>query len=156
MKSDETVLAEIDDAFGGVEKPEHFHSDLSDPEYADHDALLRSRDRETLRIDDVGNVGYDPICSSLPHGIAYYFPTLARFALNEPTHEYGWYAWLLLLHLSHDGPDNAFYSYCSPRQRAAVASFLAFVIESRTSLAKENYCYEELMKCYELWNNPNP
>jgi hypothetical protein len=60
MTTDAQVLAQIDAAFGDVERPEHFTDYAHCCECAEHDALLRARDRDTLCIADVGNTGWDP------------------------------------------------------------------------------------------------
>jgi len=74
--TDEQVLSEIDAAFYSVEKPEHFMDYTHCEECAEHDQLLRERDRETLRIEDVGNICWQPISFSSVQGIAYYMPAL--------------------------------------------------------------------------------
>jgi hypothetical protein len=96
MKSDADVIAEIDKTFGRCAKPDHFGNFLHCEECAEHDQLLRDRTRETLTIEDVGNVGWDPLCFSSAAGIAYYFPKLARLAISPPTDQYGWYGDQLL------------------------------------------------------------
>ena len=151
MNDDEAVLSAIDAAFGAVERPTHFHRDLSDPEAAEHDALLRSRDRESLSFADVGNAGWDPICDALPNGIAYFFPKLARLALAVPANPWDWYAQQLLFHLSYKSDQNAFLLYCNPKQRAAVAGLLAHIIETRAALLQEGQFAKEFTSCLALW-----
>jgi hypothetical protein len=153
MSRDDTVLTTIDAAFGAVERPAHFHPDLSDPEASEHDELLRSRDRETLSLADVGNAGWDPVFDALPHGIAYFFPKLARLALATPSNPWDWYAPQLLFHLSYKSHENAFYNYCGPQQRAAVADLLAHVIETRADLLRERESSDEFMECLALWRS---
>jgi hypothetical protein len=152
MSTDADVMAQIEAAFGAIDRPEHFTNFKHCCECAEHDELLRSRDRETLRIEDVGNPGWDPVCFTSPQGIAYYFPTLARIALAPPVHGYGWYADQLLFHLYSGLRDNKFFQYCSPLQRAAVASFLGHIIETRASLSDKLSSCDEFLRCHELWN----
>ena len=85
------ALADVDEAFGAAEKPMHFCNYLRCYECEAHDNLLRWRSRDTLAIDDVGHFYWNPIAFISPQGMAYYFPSLARFALSEPTYQYGWY-----------------------------------------------------------------
>jgi len=102
-----TLLSRIDAAFGAVPRPAHFTNHRHCEECADHDGLLRARDRQTLSLADVGNPGWDPLCFITPEGLAYYFPTLARLALAEPDALYGWYADQFLFHLYWGYRDNA-------------------------------------------------
>jgi hypothetical protein len=153
VSRDDAVLTNIDAAFGAVERPAQFHPDLSDPEASEHEELLRSRDRETLSLADVGNAGWDPIFDALPHGIAYFFPRLARLALATPPNPWDWYAPQLLFHLSYKSRENAFYKYCNPPQRAAVADLLAHVIETRADLLREREASDEFMECLALWRS---
>jgi hypothetical protein len=125
MSGDADVISEIDRAFAACPKPEHFGNHTHCEECAEHDQLLRDRTRETLAIEDVGNVGWDPIAFSDSAGIAYYFPTLARLAISSCTYEYGWYGDLLLMHLTHQGSDNRLLRFCNVQQRRAVSHLLA-------------------------------
>ena len=157
MSTDAAILAEIDTAFGAVERPEHFTNFAHCEECAEHDDLLRARDRYTLRIEDVGNPGWDPICFCSPNGIAYYFPTLARLALAEQgSNKYDWYANQLLFHLYSGFTDNAFFQHCNIAQRRVVARFLAHIIETRTSLIAVYGSADDFLRCHELWNNAQP
>jgi hypothetical protein len=151
MKSDGTALSSIDQAFGGVPRPEHFHADLSDPEASEHDELLRSRDRDSLALSDVDNAGWDPICDAKPDAIAYFFPKLARFALATPPSPYDWYAYQLIFHLSYGAERNVFLMYCNRQQRKAVAGLLAHVLETRTDMLRELDSLEKFRACLNLW-----
>lgn len=62
MNTDGDILTGIDAAFCGIGRPEHFTNFTHCEECAEHDELLRMRDRETLCLEDVGNPGWDPIC----------------------------------------------------------------------------------------------
>jgi hypothetical protein len=156
IEADEKALAAIDEAFGSTERPEHFTNSAHCCECAEHDVLLRSRTRETLKIEDVGNPGWDPICFTSPQGIAYFFPALARLALVDPTNAQGWYGDQLLFHLYSGYKENCFYQFCNERQRAAVAEFLAHIIESRTNLIEEYADTDEFLRCHALWNDSQP
>ena len=152
MTGDAQVLARIDAAFDGVERPEHFTDFGHCCECAEHDDLLRSRDRETLAFEDVGNPGWDPLCFASAQGIAYYFPALARLALAPPVEGRGWYATQLLFHLLYESGDNRIYRYCDPAQRAAVAALLEHLAESRSSEVGAHGVEDELAACRELWS----
>jgi hypothetical protein len=153
IEADAKALTAIDKAFGSTERPEHFTNYVHCCECAEHDELLRSRTRETISIEDVGNPGWDPICFTSPHGIAYFFPALARLALAAPTCTHGWYADQLLFHLYQGFKENTFYQFCNPTQRAAVSQLLAHIIENRTSLVEKYAASDEFLRCYELWSD---
>lgn len=55
-------------------RPEHFTDRNHCCECADHDDLLRSRNIDSLTIDDLGNPGWDPICFVTDKAFFYYFP----------------------------------------------------------------------------------
>jgi len=152
MMDDSSVLAEIDAAFGSTTRPQQFTVQDGDPECMDHDALLSSRTPSTLSLKDVGNVCWDPLCECLPAGIAYLFPALARFALARPTESGYWYGGQLIFHLSYDGANNRFLHHCSQCHRAAVASLLAHIIESRhVEIDGDGSSVEEFETCLSLW-----
>lgn len=155
-ETDDKVLAIIDEAFGATQRPEHFTNYTHCCECTEHDEFLRERTRETLTVEDVGNPGWDPLCFTSPNGIAYFFPALARLALEEPTCDYGWYANQLLFHLYSGLKENKFYKFCNEKQRVAVAYLLAHIIESRSSLVEEYAATDEFLRCHELWATANP
>jgi hypothetical protein len=130
MSGSKEVLAIVDEAFGALPKPDHFTNYRHCEECAEHDELLRTRDRDTLRIEDVGDICWQPISFSSAEGFAYYMPSLARLALAEPTYQYGWYGETLLIHLTVGSEERSLFAYCSPQQRAAVAALLEHLAAS--------------------------
>ena len=154
MTVDADVIAEIDKAFGGCAKPDHFGNYLHCEECAEHDQLLRDRTRETLTIEDVGNTGWDPLCFSSAAGIAYYFPKLARLAISPPTYQYGWYGDQLLFHLTHGGTDNCLLQFCNSRQRRAVGHLLAHLEENPAGQEERLSSDDELVQARDLWCAP--
>lgn len=151
MKTSTEVLADIDAAFGNAPKPEHFMDHAHCPECEEHDELLRTRDRSSLKIDDVGNIGWQPISSCSPQGMAYYMPALARLALDEPTYNYGWYGDTLQIHLSHNGVDNDFLRYCTEVQRRAVSNLLWYLSTARQDYEMRLTEVEEFEQCAKDW-----
>jgi hypothetical protein len=156
MSTDLAILAEIDAAFGSVERPEHFTNFSHCEECAEHDELLRTRDRESLRAEDVSNPGWDPLCFCSPIGIAYYFPTLARLALVESQPGQGWYAEQLLFHLYSGFAENTFFQFCSAAQRQAVARFIEHIIETRAPIIDSYAATDDFLWCHELWHDAQP
>jgi hypothetical protein len=90
VSSDNQVLRRIQLAFASRVRPDHFTNYMHCSECAEHDEVLRSRNSDTLRIEDVGNSGCDPICYISPEGFAYYLPALARLALKKRAEPHGW------------------------------------------------------------------
>ena len=152
MTSDKDILKVVDDAFGDLLRPVHFTVADGDPECMDHDRLLHSRTPETLTIDDVGNIGYDPLVECFPQGIAYYFPALARFALAD-SRLHDWYPFQLTLHLTRDGAANRFLNYCTDSQKAAVCALFAHIQRTRTEKIELECCAEEIQQCTALWRD---
>ena len=151
MATSGEVLAAVDAAFMGVPKPEQFMEYLGDPECTEHDELLRARDRDTLKIEDVGNIGWQPISYCSPEGMAYYMPALARLALAEPSYEFGRYGDTLLIHLSTSALDNGFLQFCTREQRLAIAMLLNHL---STAFTEYEMCLaepEEFRKCAQVW-----
>ncbi len=129
------VLGAIDQAFAGVTRPDHFTDFKHYSECAEHGQTLHSKTVTTIRRDDLGNQGWDPIGFTNEHGWAYYFPALARFAMMPaiwPARDP--YVVLLASHLSWDGPDNRRLRFCTPEQRRAVASLISWIAENEQLL----------------------
>lgn len=150
---DEEILTQIDDVFAECQRPEHFVDLPQGLEGADHDQLLRSRDKTTLSLGDVGNVGYDPLCFINPAGFAYFFPALARLALIESSRTHDWYATQFLFHLTCQGRENRFLIAFTPQQRRVVCRFVEYLVESRAGWADESFCSDELLTAIELWSS---
>jgi hypothetical protein len=151
MTTDEEVVRELDEAFRLVNKPVRFLPDDGDPEFNEHDSLLQSRNRETLLLSEINNAGWDPFCSCSGHGIAYYFPSLARFALPKDPDPVNWYANQLIFHLDYKGKDNVFLCYCSAAQKLSVHRFIRHLIHSRAAWLVEGYLVDEFNECLAIW-----
>lgn len=156
MTSDAVILQEVQQAFAGCRRPEHFTNFTHCEECAEHDELLRSRDIHTLRIEDVGNPGWDPICFATSEGFTYFFPALARLALAESDYAHGWYGTMLLSHLVGDGCRNRRVMACTPEQRKAVVQFLQHLVETRAAVADEYCSTDELFQALEIWSDEMP
>lgn len=152
--TDADLLSEVTAVFGRCERPEHFTDFRHCCECAEHDQLLRSRDVMSLRIEDVGNPGWDPLCFTSAEGLLYYFPAMARLALDDPHPTLGWYAFQLHFHLTYDHADNRMLRAAAPDQRRAVVGLLRHLVASRPALCDEWDCREELLAAAELWAAP--
>ena len=152
MASDTQILQMIRRAFAECRRPEHFTDCNHCEECAEDDEVLRSRDLDSLCIEDAGNVGWDPICLTSSEGFVYYLPALVRLALAEPSEPYGWFGVQLLFHLCSDGRQNRRLLACTPKQRHAVAGFLCHLIETRAALADNFCCADNLFEALEVWS----
>jgi len=150
---DASIIQTVQRAFAKRRPPAHFTNFEHCEECAEYDAILRSRDIYSLRIEDVGNAGSDPICFISPEGFAYYLPALVRLALAEPAEPYDWYGAQLLFHLCSDGLRNERVLACSIQQRRAVVAFLRHLIETRSELADIYGCSDELFQAIEYWSD---
>jgi hypothetical protein len=134
VRSDSDVLADLTAVFANAQKPAQFWDPQHCDECAEHEALLQSRDRDTLGLEDVANPAWDPFAGVTPEGLAYYLPTLARFTFETADSAGDWYGEQLLFHLTSGGPYNAFIGACSHTQAAALACFLEYLLETRPAL----------------------
>lgn len=153
MTSDDEALADVFRAFGAVPKPERFFANDGDLEYAEHNALLCARDRDTLLLSDVDNPGWDPVCSCSSAGFAYYFPTLAKFALEHPDDSPLWYAEQLMYLISREGERNRFLLFCDADQRRAVAKFVEYLVKTRASRFYTDGEANDFSECLSLWQS---
>lgn len=151
MPSDRDVLRIIDEAFSGEGRPEHFTDHTHCCECAEHDELLRARNRETLALEDVGNAAWDPICFVTAEGFRYYLPALVRLALSPAdARNAGPYLSQLLFHLIGDGENNRRVGCCSPVQRRAIVEFLWHAASTRDCTS--GACEDKLQRAIEIWS----
>ena len=150
--TDAEVLSMLDAAFGRCERPEHFTNFEHCCECAEHDELLRWRDRDTLQIDDVGNPGWDPLCFTSAEGLLYYLPALGRLALEEPTERLDWYVPQLHFHLTYEDKKNRILVAASPDQRRAIGQLLRHIVETRAELCERWACRADLLAAAALWD----
>ena len=156
MTSDADILQRVQQAFAECRRPEHFTDFTHCEECAEHDEVLRSHDIHTLRIEHVGNPGWNPICFISPEGFAYYLPALARLALAEPDYAHGWYGGQFLWHLCYDGHQNKLWLACKPEQRRVVVELLRYIAETRASLVDSGLHTDDLFQAIEIWSDETP
>lgn len=152
MTSDHDALTAVFQAFASVPKPERFFPNDGDPESADHNALLCARDRDTLSLSDVNNPGWHPVCSCSSAGFAYYFPALARFALESPGDSPFWYAEQSMYLISREGEHNRFLLFCDADQRRAVVQFVEYLVKTRTFQIYTDGEANDFDACLRLWH----
>jgi hypothetical protein len=152
MKAEDLkAMAVVVDAFRSCPRPQHFTDYEHCTECAEHDQTLLLKDVNTLSIEDVGNVGWDPMCFVSPQGFLYYLPALARLCLGDPTYDYGWYGNQFFWHLISSGPKNARYLASSSEQRQSVVVFVEHVIESRSEFLDEYFAADDALSALQIW-----
>jgi Family of unknown function (DUF6714) len=153
--TDQEITDAARQAFAAEPRPEHFTDYSHCCECATHDALLASRDIDTLRLEDINNPGWDPICFLTAEGFRYYLPALVRLALESSTSK-DYYLPQLLFHLIGDGPQNRRVVCCTTGQQRAIAAILWHVLETRHELIARDDLEEDLQRALEIWSAPTP
>ncbi len=147
-EEDRAIVASIEAAFAPEPRPAAFTNHPGCSECADHDAVLQSRDLETLSIAEIGNAAWDPICMVTADGWRYYLPALCRIALEADPSDY---LEQLLFHLIGDGPGNRRVVVCSVEQQAAVTGFLWHLVATREA-EMTDFRLEDLLRAIEIWD----
>jgi hypothetical protein len=135
-----------------VPKPEHFTNHRHCCECAEHDETLLTYDVNTIGGEQLGNPGWDPLCFVSPEGFLYYMPALIRITLDTMAKPQERYLDQLLFHLMHDGKDNRIVRACSPEQRAFIAGFLEYLMETYSAAIDECTYAEDMLKAYDIWS----
>ncbi len=150
-------MALVVQAFGRVRRPQHFTDFTHCNECRDHDALLRSRDRETLAIGDVDNLGWNPINFLTPDGFLYYFPALAKLGLS-PQGE-GFLTDLVPFHLCDALYDkkgrhtHPWLGALDGHQRNAIREYVRYVARTKRHIMEPYGAYaEELDRAVTFWD----
>jgi hypothetical protein len=152
--TDDEILTGLNAAFAGCQRPEHFTDFRHCCECAEHDGVLRARDRDTLSIEDVGNPGWDPLCFASADGLLYYMPALARLALDSAVEQSNWYVPQLIFHLTYEADGNRILAASSTPQRRAVVDLLRHISETRAVLFDDQGSLDELRAAIALWEQP--
>jgi hypothetical protein len=151
MATDSEIIEAVRHAFAAEPRPEHFTDYTHCCECAEHDALLASRDLDRLRLEDVNNAGWDPICFATAEGFRYYLPALVQLALTSATSG-DWYLPQFLLHLIGDGPQNRRVMCCTAAQQRAIAAVLWHVVETQPALVVRHGIEDDLQRALEIWS----
>jgi len=142
------LLARIEQEFNAP-RPEHFTNHQHCCECAEHDNTLQQRNPETIGLEELGSPGWDPICFINIQGFLYYFPALARLALEGTGDSY--YLDQFLFHISYDGPRNIRWQACNQQQRNLVVELLETVLEQRAEEVEEMMNADDLLRTLEIW-----
>ena len=144
------LLDVVDEAFAEADRPEHFTDHTHCEECAEHDETLRSFDRDSIGLEQLGNPGWDPMCFVNPEGFLYYLPAMVRLALSSRGQE--GYLDQFLFHLTYEGEKSRFFGHFSGPQRRAVLEVLRWIGENMTGLVREWSLEGEMDEALALWN----
>jgi hypothetical protein len=152
--TDADVLADVARVFGGVPRPQRFTSHVCD-ECDEHNATLTAHTLETLSIEEVGSAAWNPIVMCSPDAFRYLMPALARICLGPSDHpQWGWYGELFIeSDLRRNGPRNERWLACTAEERACIARFLEYVIETRGELIERYDMQHQVLDAFAIWSD---
>jgi hypothetical protein len=150
--TDAEVLADVEAEFAVFPRPEHFTDFRHCSECAEHDELLRSRNRGQLRPEDVSNPGWDPICFVSNEAFLYLVPDLVRVALLPVRRDIDWSFPTFLFHLTDEGERNRRLSVFSSKHRASIVRFLRHVAATRQAELANSFPCDEIGPAIALWD----
>jgi hypothetical protein len=142
--TDGDILELVSQAFADSPRPEHFTEYWHCSECEEHDELLRSRNLDTLTMEDIDNPCWDPICFLTPEGYRYYFPALVRLSLESAENSY----WDQLIHYIPTVIDRRF-SLFNHQQKQAVLHFLHHIRDAHKELIGEHE--DDLEEAIQRW-----
>lgn len=143
-------VSELTSPFSDLERPEHFTDHTHCPECAEHDATLNAHTPQTISLKELGNPGWDPICFTTDQAFQYYFPAMARLAIEGSGDSY--YVNQFLFHVVGDGRESCRWRACSPDKRAAVVNVLEALLELKAEEIEQNGDADQLLKAIEIWS----
>ena len=152
MTDDLRILESLRTAFPDCAKPDHFTNYTHCEECLSHDEFLRSGDRESLRLEEVNNPGWDPLCFASPEGFCYYLPALVRFSLM-PSPNVAWHFPQLLFHLTHQYERNRHLKHANVEQRQSIVVFLRHIASTKKSIIESYLCTKDLELAIRLWSD---
>lgn len=145
----QSVLADVDEAFSNVAKPEHFTDFNHCPECRDHDEVLRGATKDTISREALGSAGWDPMCFVDGHGFAYYFPAMARYALAPELWGGDTYVGQFIFHVGFEKANNRHLQWFSPEQRKAAVAVME-LLALRTDIS--DYEKQQLARAISDWS----
>jgi hypothetical protein len=120
----------IDQAFGSLPRPKTM---LCNPNHCDecveHEATMQAHTPQTISLEEIGNLGWDPVCYISDEAYCYFMPGFARLVLDDDA----LYTDQFLFHLDSGFRTDTF----NPEQRRAVAQIIEYlgttILDERTS-----------------------
>lgn len=143
------IKAQVERVFSGVSKPVHFTNYKHCEDCVEHDETLRSFDRDTIGLEQLGHPGSDPMCFVLPEAFKYYFPALVRLALDSDGSDS--YLSQFLFHMTYEGEGSRFFGDFSKPQRQAALEVLRHIRANMARAIEEWSLETELEEAIALW-----
>ena len=141
MTRDE-VIAEVQDAFGGLTRPAMFTRGTCEcEECLEHEQVMQSFSLNDMPLDKLDNPGWDPICFASDHAFAYLMPGLVRLVLRH-TDEY---IQQFLFHLENSERIAVF----TRKQAEALLHVLDFLVLEEAQILDNNLTVDELNRTRE-------
>ncbi len=131
--------------FPASHRPAHFTNHEHCEECRDHDITLRAHNREQIGFDILGNPAWDPICFVNQAGFKYYFPALARLALDGTGNEY--YVDQFIFHVTQ----NKRCGSLNKDQSALVLKVLEHLLEYKREEIEFNLDADDILNAIERW-----
>lgn len=144
------LISECKVLFGKNRRPAVFTNDPCCGEGAEYDAMFRMHTPDSIGLRELGNSGLDPIFYITPEAYRYYFPALARLAVDNIAS--GNFLDLFLFHLRLDGYQNRFLKTFSEVERCFVARFLQALNRHYGEIIEERHNPFELEATMKLWD----
>ncbi|MFP4477359.1 MAG: hypothetical protein ACLFOY_17485 [Desulfatibacillaceae bacterium] len=99
------------------------------PECRDHETSLSGKTRDTLVVEDLGTVAWNPLAHMKPSAMAFFLPTIIRLAVDNVPDADGEPFACRFINLVLDGPNDPRFRFFVPPERRAVVHALEFIRE---------------------------
>jgi hypothetical protein len=143
------VLARVA-ALRQVPRPRHsLYNPTHCPECEEHEQTMASNTLESLTLVHVGNPGWDPVCYLGHDGFRYWFPTLARIALEDL--ESGYLCSLFGFHMGAHGEFH--HAGFDPQERLVVVCILEDILALPVDLVDSDNL-SEISNNLGYWRTP--
>ena len=139
----------IKEAFGYAPRPEHFTNYKHCGECAEHDKTLRTFDKDTIGLEQLGKPSWDPMCFVTPDALVYYFPAMARLVIDSDGSDS--YLEQFLFHMTYDAAENRFFRHFSKHQRKVTLEVLKHIHGKLNKRLDEWDLSGELEEAVALW-----
>ena len=148
--SAESIVANADEVFADVERPEHFTDHKHCCECLDHDDELQPYTPGNIPRSALGHMGWDPITFCTDQGFRYFLPGMIRIVLTESGDDNYYEQFLWHVTAMEGGHDR--YQVCTEAERAVVALTLAWLFEHRSAEIEQELVAEELLGALGRWS----
>lgn len=131
-------------------RPKYFTDYTHCPECLENHEILNRFLPETISMNELGNIGSDPICFATTEAALYYMPAMVRLALE--TLESDQYIHQFLFHLSCRNKENRLHLAANQEQREFIQNFLAWLFVEKLEYLEKHYLLDEALSASEIWS----